>query len=270
MIKADYHFHSEFSSDSNTPIREQFEAGIKKGLKIMCVTDHLDYDWPDDPEGFDFLLDLDSYFKTIDSLKNEFIDQVDIRAGVELGIQRQVKANLDSFITNNSDKLDFIIASTHLVDHLDVYYKEYFDINGDNSIKKYLETTLDNLDIFTDFNVYAHLDYIVRPAVKYGYSYEVDKYMDIYDAILKKIIDLGKGIELNTAAFKAGLAFAHPHPSILKRYRELGGEIITIGSDAHESKHIALKFNDVPEILSNAGFKYYTVFKNQKPEFLPL
>ena len=94
--------------------------------------------------------------------------------------------------------------------------------------------------------------------------------MDIYDAILKKIISLGKGIEINTAGFKAGLNHAHPHPTVLKRYKELGGEIITIGSDAHESKHIAYNFSAVPDILKDVGFKYYTVFSELKPDFIKI
>ncbi len=269
MIKADYHTHSVFSSDSNEPLRNQIESAIDKGLDCICLTDHLDYDWCEDPEGFDFMLDTDNYIDCIELLKAEYAGKIEIRTGVELGIQPQVKDDLDAFVNKYTDKLDFIIASTHLVDHMDVYYESYFEANADKSILKYLEATLDNLDTFDEFSVYGHLDYIARPAVKYGYAYDPNDYMDIYDAILKKIIDMGKGIEINTAGFKAGLSFAHPHSIVLKRYKELGGEIITVGSDAHESAHIAYDFNKVPDILANAGFKYYTVFEGQKPHFLP-
>ena len=78
----------------------------------------------------------------------------------------------------------------------------------------------------------------------------------------------GKGIELNTAGFKYGLGFAHPHISILKRYKELGGEVITVGSDAHQPENIAYDFDRAKEVLKDSGFKYYTEFKGRKPIFI--
>ena len=80
-------------------------------------------------------------------------------------------------------------------------------------------------------------------------------------------IEHGKGIELNTAGLKYGLPYAHPHRDVLKRYRELGGEILTIGSDAHKPEHVAYDFQKVPELLESCGFRYYTEFIGRKPVF---
>ena len=87
---------------------------------------------------------------------------------------------------------------------------------------------------------------------------------------MKYVIQNGKGIELNTAGLKYGLGFCHPYPAILKRYRELGGEIITVGSDGHKPEHIAYGFGQVKEILKDAGFKYYTEFKDRRPIYVNL
>ena len=84
------------------------------------------------------------------------------------------------------------------------------------------------------------------------------------------MIENGKGIELNTAGYKYGLGFCHPHPEIIKRYRQLGGEIITIGSDGHRPEHIAYDFNKVEKVLKDSGFQWYTKFKNRKPVFYDL
>ena len=92
--------------------------------------------------------------------------------------------------------------------------------------------------------------------------------MEVADEIMRSLIAQGKGIELNTAGFKYGLPFAHPHPEILKRYKELGGEIITIGSDAHKPEHIAYDFDRAKEVLEECGFKYYTEFKERKTIFI--
>ena len=88
--------------------------------------------------------------------------------------------------------------------------------------------------------------------------------------ILKYLIEHGKGIELNTSGLKYGLPFAHPHSDILKRYRELGGEIITVGADGHKPEHIAYDFDKVSGILKDCGFKYYTEFSERKPHFKQL
>ena len=113
----------------------------------------------------------------------------------------------------------------------------------------------------------GHIDYVVRYGNKKQeeYSYEANK--DIIDEILKHLILNGKGIELNTAGFKYGLGFCHPYPEIIKRYKELGGEIITIGSDGHKPEHIAYDFGKVKDILTACNFKYYTEFKERTPIF---
>ena len=89
---------------------------------------------------------------------------------------------------------------------------------------------------------------------------------DYIDSILKKIIDRGKALEINTAGLKYGLGFAHPKKEILERYKELGGELITVGSDAHIADHLAYDFETVCEQLKDLGFKYYFIYKNRKPE----
>ena len=95
-------------------------------------------------------------------------------------------------------------------------------------------------------------------------------YQDILDEILRLLIENGKALEINTAGLKAGLSWPNPHMEILKRYRSLGGELITIGSDAHRPEHMAFAFDRLPEILSEAGFSYYTLYREQKPYFISL
>jgi histidinol-phosphatase (PHP family) len=95
-------------------------------------------------------------------------------------------------------------------------------------------------------------------------------FSDSLDAIFKKLIEKGKGIEVNTAGFLYELDFPHPDFDSLKRYKELGGEIITIGSDSHKAEHIGNKFSFVIEQLAHIGFKYITYFENRKPVFVKI
>ena len=90
------------------------------------------------------------------------------------------------------------------------------------------------------------------------------------DEILKQLIRSGRGIELNTAGFKYGMGHPHPHERILKRYRELGGELLSIGSDGHQPEALAYDFARVPELLRECGFRCYTLFQNRQPIQQPL
>lgn len=101
-------------------------------------------------------------------------------------------------------------------------------------------------------------------------GYEVVAINDLICIILKTIIEQGKGIEINTAGLKYGMPEPNPCLDIVKMYHDLGGEIITVGSDAHEVKYFAYRFDVVAEMLKNAGFNYYTIFNERKPEFIRL
>lgn len=113
----------------------------------------------------------------------------------------------------------------------------------------------------------------LRSSNSYDEAYSVsitESFLDIIEEILKQLIYNGKGIELNTSGLKYGINHPHPHEKILKLYHSLGGEIITIGSDAHETRHLGFAFDKVPGILKSCGFKYYTEFTNRRPEMLPV
>lgn len=272
MITADYHLHSSFSSDSSAPLEMQVQHAIAHTpLQTLCITDHMDFDFPKNPDGFTFVFDMELYIEEIKRLKEIYSDKLSLRTGIELGLLPHLKEKLTDFLNRYDGVFDFIIGSSHLVKGLDPYEPEFFQTYGEKEgIRLYLETIITNMEAFTDFDVYGHLDYVVRYAPHKEACYLPSDYMDYYDVILKKLIHLGKGIECNTAGLKAGLSFAHPHPDVLKRYRELGGEIITVGSDAHEPNYLGFRFDQAEQFLKAAGFRYYTVFKEQKPEFIPL
>ena len=100
--------------------------------------------------------------------------------------------------------------------------------------------------------------------------YTFRKYGDVLEEILRTLIEKGKGLECNTNGLRVGLGAPNPSLEILKRYREMGGEILTIGSDSHFPEYLGYGFDRVGDMLKSCGFQYYTVFVNRKPEFLPL
>lgn len=267
MIICDYHNHTNFSADCNTAADSMIEKAIDLELSSLCMTDHMDLDFPY-PE-LDFTFSIPEYFKKHAELRERYKDKITLLTGIELGLQPGIAKELSEIL--NHWNFDFVIGSSHLVDRVDPYFPEYWtDKTESQGIHRYFETILENLAEFDDIDVYGHIDYIVRYGPTKDENYSYHKYREILDEILKTLISKNIGLELNTAGLKYGLGFAHPHADILKRYKELGGEIITIGSDAHKPEHLAYDFDKVPAILEACGFQYYTMFRNRKAEFIKL
>jgi len=261
----DYHTHTCFSGDSDTPVRAMLDRAVSLGLKEICITDHIDYDYPDEPDLFIF--NIEEYFSVLSSLKEEYAKHLSVRIGVEYGLMPHLGERLKKLAA--SWPFDFIIGSSHVVDSIDPYYPAYWEKKTEaEGIWRYFESILENLATCSDFDVYGHMDYIIRyvPSGKKNYSYE--KYQEIIETCLKRLISMGKGIEINTAGFQYGLGAPNPKMEILRRYRELGGEIITVGSDAHKPEHLAYDFDKVISILKECGFRYFTVFHGRVAKFI--
>lgn len=260
MIAADVHTHSSFSTDSTEPLWELAAAAVGKGLKTLCITEHHDFDYPTEGE---FLLDVPAYRGELLRTREEFSGRLEILLGVELGLLDYAAPRLYEFA--KSGGFDFIIGSAHQIDGLDPYYPEYFDEMGDRGgITHFFDAMLSSVKAFDDFDVLGHFDYIVR--YSHAKSYNPADYREVIDEILKTVIAKGKGIEINTAGV-GKLGYPHPNPFVLKRYKELGGKIVTIGSDAHDRTRVAADFDKAEQALRQAGFKYYAVFRGRKPTF---
>ena len=237
---------------------------IHLGLSGICITDHLDYDYPKEPELF--LLPLQKYAAEISQLKSNYAGRFPVLLGIELGVQPHLASRHQKIVSEFP--FDFVIASSHTADGMDPYYPEYFTgISQKEAYQKYFSAVLKNLSCFSDFDVYGHLDYVTRygnPAVP------ADTYPEcrqLLDEILKRLIAMGKGIELNTGGLRSCVKRENPHRNILMRYRELGGEIITLGADAHAPEQIAWEFPRAQMLLKECGFTY---FENREAKFLPL
>ena len=277
MIQADMHMHTWFSTDSEACPRDMADEAVRKGLKTICFTDHFDkYDLECGEEG---IFDVDAYFVEMQNLQEEYAGKLNIRIGIELGLRTYLKDYYEEL--TKKYPFDFVIGSVHNVPYKkdaegNILYtdpaaeKLFTDRTDKEAYRLMMETTQENVRTSDCFQTLGHLDYVVRYGKSREKEYSYTDYADIIDEILKLLIEKEKGLEVNSAGLKYGLPFAHPHPDVLKRYRELGGEIITIGADAHKPEHIAYDFAKAEEILKSCGFKYYTEFFEQKPVFKQL
>ena len=259
----DTHMHSQFSGDSEAPQEEMISSAIEKGLAGICFTDHLDIDYPEEPNIF--LLDLPNYTSSVLAYQEKYAAKLPIRLGIELGLQPHLAALHTDILSQYP--FDFVIGSSHAVHGKDPYYPDFYQNKAeDEAYAEYFSSILENIAVFDDFDVYGHLDYITRYAPDKAYQFDYIKHSEIIDCILKEIIHTGHGIEINTSPLNKGLSQANPCPEIVKRYRELGGKIITIGSDAHTAVNVGGHFDAARDILLSSGFKYYTVFTGRKKE----
>lgn len=274
MIIADMHTHSAFSGDSETPMEEQLDTAIRLGLKYYCFTDHEDLYYPEiqDENGSPiniFSLDVPVYLRKIKELSDIYRENINVLAGVELGLCKKALPEYENLLRNYD--FDFVIASIHLIDGLDPYYPEFWLYHDSKiAVKRYFDIISDMINNFTNFDSLGHLDYIFRyirdEAGNPGdghYSYR--EYAELIDPILSRIIELDKALEVNTAGYKYGLDSPNPQAKVLKRYKRLGGTKITIGSDGHESKHLAYDFDKCEALLKELGFDGYYIYKNRQP-----
>lgn len=271
MILADSHVHSLFSTDSDEDMEAIIETCIGKGFRYVYFTDHHDEDFPfdNDRQTRDFQLDFDAYISTLTDLRERYSGRIEVRFGVEQGICPDTAHKISAL--SDSYPFDFIIGSSHLtsLDNGDPYYPSYYE--GKTNIaayREYFSSEADNVSLTDGYDVYGHLDYAVRYCPDKSFEFHFGDYRDIFEVIIKRLIEHGKGIEINTSGI-AKIGYPHPHIEILKMYREMGGEIITIGSDAHVKENIGVGFNVAEDIMTSLGYRYYTVYKNRKPEFLP-
>lgn len=269
-IKADFHVHSDFSGDSDAPMEAMIQKAISLGLTHLCITEHYDpdYIYADGKEGM-FELNTDSYLYELLKQRERWRDQIQVGFGVELGLQPHLKRELAVY--SKSKEFDFIIGSSHICHRRDPYYPAFFEgRTEDEAHREYFESILECIRTLPYFDVYGHLDYVVRygPTKNDGYTYA--KHADVFDRILSALIESEKGLELNTGGFHYALGQPNPCIEILKRYRALGGEIITVGSDAHDPGGIAREFDKAADILKECGFRYYCIFQGRMPEYLRL
>lgn len=262
----DYHTHSEFSDDSTAPLTDMLDEAINKGIVEIAVTDHYDPGYPD--KEFPFELDFDNYHKTLEKMQEKYEGRLHIAKGIEIGIQHDQIENCRRAAT--SYDYDYIIGSFHCAYGEPMYNGHFFDDRS--TLQAYIDFftyTYDNIKEFKDFCNLGHMNLVTRYCPDTEIP-EFSKYSDICEAILKMLIEEGKGIELNTSSFRYGLDETTPSKDLLKLYRSLGGEIITIGSDAHTPDCLADHFDFARDYLKVLGFKYISVFRNRKPEFIAL
>lgn len=260
-IRHDFHMHSSFSADSQTPAELMIKRAIALGMEGICFTEHEDIDAP---EELLFQIDFETYLPSIEKLRSSYQDQIWIGTGMELGFQPHLIETLNKL--PKQYPFDFIIASCHYLKNGNPFYPSYYEGRRESECyQEYFIEQFETLRQLSDYDTLGHMDYIVRYGPNQNKNYSYHTYADYIDPILRHLIEHGKCLELNTGGFKYGLGEPNPCTDIFRRYRELGGELITIGADAHAPEHIGYDFDKAGDILTSLGFRYYTIFEHRIP-----
>ncbi|MGE5615089.1 MAG: histidinol-phosphatase HisJ family protein [Bacillota bacterium] len=259
----DCHVHTTFSADSSINASCACETAIESGLDGIAFTDHLDFDYP----GETILIDFERYFSEISFVQAEYEKRLKVLKAIEVGIQPHVLE--ESLGIVSSYDFDYVLASVHIIGGIDPYRnREYYTIMDKiEAYGRYLQEILFMVRNFKSFDMVGHFDYIIRYASYVDRTLRYDDHCEILDQIMKELIRQGRGFELNTGTYRKSPADAEYDINILKRYRQLGGELICLGSDAHRLGNIAARFGYYAGMIRDAGFKYMVHFEGRKPVF---
>lgn len=266
----DYHVHTYYSEDSEYEMEKCILDAIDIGIDEICITDHVDYGIKKDHDDMEskviyYNVDYPRYFDELDAMISKY-QQIVIKKGCEFGIQRHTiplfKKLFDAY------PFDFILLSIHQVDDKEFWNYEFQEGHSEHDYyQAYYEEMLYVISHYHDYSVLAHMDMLKRYDDKDGYD-SFHEHLDIIKEILEKVIQDGKGLELNTSFIRYGLDDMMPARELLQLYYDLGGRILTIGSDSHNEND--LRNGHIEELKSELkaiGFTHFTTFSKMQPQF---
>ena len=264
---ADYHVHSGFSDDSSYPLRQVALDAERLNLDEVCFTEHVDYgvkpEWnqPDTARFEDGRPVTNCpyvpYLDELGRVRDELAGRVRIRAGLELGVQTTTIRENHALARCLGDRLDFVICSVHQVGDLEFWNGTFQEGRTQEEIHRaYYEELLGVVECFRDYSVLGHLDLIRRydPFARETGPYPFGRVRDLVAEILRRVIEGGKGIEVNTSGIRYGLGDFQPAREVLELYRDLGGTVVTVGLDSHRPEHLGSYLRRAYRELEGLGF----------------
>ncbi|HAS72518.1 MAG TPA: hypothetical protein DCS67_00050 [Clostridiales bacterium UBA8960] len=265
LLKTDFHTHSNFSPDSKASMETMVVEAINRKITDLAFTDHVDLDADLEVHGLDWDFDRSNYEKSINELNGTYGEKIRIYQGIEIGIQPHLAKANTAIIQESA--FDFVIGSVHSVERRDLYHRKFFDSHSDKeAVRIYFEEMYESVKSFDALSVLGHLDLYKRYKPELG-KIKLNEYQEIVEEIFKHLIQNGKGIEINSGGHRYGLDQNNPSDQLLKLYKEMNGEVITLGSDAHGPEFLAYKYEENIEKIKAMGFKYICTFNKMKPIF---
>ena len=255
----DTHTHSTYSPDGKKTLALMAEAALEHGLQGVAFTEHAEWYPGDDAYGY---LSLPDYFASLRGLREAYAEKLTVLAGIELGNPHDFPIEVTDILDTWS--FDFVIGSVHWMDNLAGWELPIFQRGIAETYQRYFAEVLTMVDR-ARFDVLGHLDLVRRDSwVLFHQILPLSDYSDIIHQILKRLIERGKGLEVNTSGLRKGMSETLPNLEVLCWYRKLGGKIIVFGSDAHQPADIAYGFDMTSELARTAGFSEIAVYERRR------
>ena len=283
MKLVDCHTHTQFSVDSEADIDECVKRAAELGLAAYAITDHCECNgwyekehYPEDEwylrESFNYAADFEGSVSAVTALKEKYAGKLNLLCGVELG---QILHDTEAAKKVNADKrVDFIIGSVHqVIGEKDFYFIDYEKLTMDeiySLLERYFKEVYEvsRTDLF---DVIGHITYCLRyMKQRNGIEADISRYDDIIAETFRNLALNGRGIEINTSGLRQGFGDCFPGIRYVRMFRDMGGEIVTIGSDAHNAEDIAANSTDAAALARAAGFARIAYFKKRRPYFINL
>lgn len=260
----DYHIHTDISADCEVPMRRMAEAAENAGIKELGFAEHIDMGMPKGP---DFSVDFAAYEAAFEQARREFPD-INMRRGIEAGLDLKYRDEMAALLDEHP--CDFVIGSQHLVFDHDPYYEDVWQQYSQREIyNEYMRLSLETVHNCDYYDILGHLGYIGKFCPFEDKMLRYADFADAVDAILITLIERGKALEVNTNGLYMTPS-TMPETQIIKRYYELGGEMLTVGSDAHYEVVVGHAVSETLEVLKTIGFKYVCAFDSRRPRFIKI
>lgn len=252
----DSHIHTQFSTDSDSDIEKIIERAQKLNLGVI-ITDHMDTNFPG-REKFNF--NTEEYFKAYSKYRSD-----KVLLGIELGLTEECLI-LNKLIADEN-KFDFVMGSIHFLGSYDMYFPEaYKGKTKQEAFEQYFTLMIKNIKCHKYIDSLGHIDYISRYAVYEDKEINYETYKELIDEVFKLIIENNIALELNSRRLDNKNSFEILQ-NIYKRYKELGGKYITIGSDAHTIEAVGNNFVSAKQLAENCELKI-VYFKERKMQYI--
>ncbi len=270
MYCSDYHLHTLVSSDSPASLEQQAQAALHAGLNEICVTDHWNLlDQLANP--LPHTRDWSDSIRYCRQARQQFGDRLEIRLGIEVGNGEIDPDGISIGLSQAGDDLDFVIGSLHNMSlgsgGLGIYTaaKRCQTIDEGKALLDDYLNTLAALAATDTFDVLGHVIYPLR-YLPFEWHLTLHPYQEQLRELFRILIETGRGIEVNTSQ---GSTVQEWTP-ILNLYRDCGGELITVGSDAHIPSQVGAAFGDTYQLLKSLGFRWHATYRGRKPQMHPL
>lgn len=262
----DCHSHTRHSPDGSETVLDMCTRAVELGIEIFAITDHCE---AHEFGGDDISSAIKNCIEDIDEVSPKFSGRMEILKGVELGQPTQNTAFSEKLISEMD--LDFVLCALHeMRGYDDFYFLNYYEQDIHELLTRYFDE-LQEICEWGKCDAIAHFTYPIRYIHgRTDIRVNLENYYEKIKSIYKIMIEKGIALEINTSGLRGDLGDTLPDYQCIKLYHDIGGQLISVGSDAHKAVDVGQGINDAIAIAKDIGFKKITYFKSRNANFISI